>query len=183
MYVEARYAQGGARPDTTEDYHKLHCYDLSRMDRKAKIVDYREPEFDYRAFPLGYMNYNNNAHYLVRIPYRIQKQGLCRHAINCDPHIGGSDWYTSAGMRDTILNVYPKLAEALVQIEDGEARSVAVHRTFAISNTRPISLSYKGRVIGYMEKNYKFRLLDNKEADAITMMINDAFKGELCLVK
>lgn len=181
------YATNATRGVTDDSYHMVEIMDVtSKPMTKAKMVDYRDADFDYRAMLLGYINYNKGAYYLSRVPSRIQKQGLCRTAITSDPHnIGGGGWFTSDGMRDMLLNDYPSYADCINAIDNDGWDAAAFHRCFAIKAARAKQLMYKGRTIGFQERNGKYRLVDSKEADALRMTIKELFpstgEDSLCL--
>lgn len=171
-------------PDASDAFHILKMYKLDGRLSKPTKVDYREPEFDYRAFPLGYINFMGSAFYLRRVPSRVQKQGLDKHFVASEPvGLQGSNWFFSKDMKDCILGIYPSVAEAMQSIDLGKAESVGVRRNFAISFSSGGAhrLNFKGREIAYMSDG-EFILIHRKERDAMSRIIRAEFKeDELCL--
>lgn len=164
-----------------EDWHNVTIHALPVGSTKGNIVDYREPEFDYRAFPLGYINYSGGtAHYLMRVPSRQQAQGLSRGCIISSPELrseGG--WFRSQEMSDCILGKYPTLSECVDTIKTYKRRSTAFTRELSLEeDAGTILLQYKGRNIGYQEGD-KYKLFPSRDRKMLRSIIEG--QAGICL--
>jgi hypothetical protein len=111
--------------------------------------------------PLGYINYKNQAYYLVRKPIREDwRQGL---RVGNIAFIGPQGFmeFPRKELRDTILNQYPTFAQAVEAVAKQRKAKVAFSRVFAVSADK--ELLYKERVVGSFDKlpqlSDKFRYL------------------------
>lgn len=115
-------------------------------------VDYTSPDFSYKPFPLGYMNYAGRCYYLMRSPDRRQKQGLSRDLVLFKE--GGnppSGWFSTKSLEDTILGNFPSLAVAEMSIRGGITPKMAFHRTLAVEqlNMGTTQLLFKERPVAH----------------------------------
>ena len=109
------------------------------------IVETSLDLLDLEPIPLGYVNYQECAYYLVRKPMRNDwRQGLRPGNFT---FIGREGFFELPlkELTDTCLNNYPTFTEARTSIKDG-AESVAISRHFAIDSQN--NFLYKSRVVG-----------------------------------
>jgi len=154
--------------------HVLELYEMTTGRRFKQ--DYRVPEFDYRSPPLGYINVENRAFYLTRLPSRgNQRQGLCHSTVWCsDPGFRAQDYISSKELRLCILGQHPSLTNAVEMLEN-EYESVAISRHVAINKlaTSTLGLHYRGRLVGTRERG-QWRLLDSGDSSIIEPLIRKA---------
>lgn len=135
----------------TVDLYQLHA---NFGDKVFKHVKYTDEKFSYKPFELGYLQSGNWAAYMVRNPYRRQKQGLDRNVISFIDRLPDSTkvWFTSDSMRHCILGEYPSFDLALKAVKSKEKDGVAFHRYCAIERSSPynLSLKYRTKEVGYM---------------------------------
>ncbi len=170
--------------DRLGDGHTLKAYKLDGRMRNPTRVDYRTEDFDYRAFPLGYMNSDRNAYYLTRVPARQQKQGLERRQLRGIPELPHMEgWFYGRDMEDCILGRYPSVPEALEKLDTYAVESIAVSRNVAIRmrSTGGTKLLYKGRTIGHRKADGSFALIESKETKALRGVIQEELGDALCL--
>jgi hypothetical protein len=167
-------------PVPVEDGHIVNAYPLPvDFNAMAKIpnpiaVDYRDSGFSYKAFELGYINFDT-ATYLMRAPMRQQAQGLLSGCVIGFPRVPTHPgWFTSQSMKNCILGVYPTLAEAEDILLNYAARSVAISRTVAISRGAgdSITLHYRGRTVGH-KSGKEYTLLESREKNALKSVLKD----------
>lgn len=142
------YVQTG-RADGRNSYPKISLYKLDGTMSRPINVDHTSDEFDDSSPPLGYMNYNNQAIYLKRVPHRLQNQGVRQESIMSIPSTRGH-WFTSVSMESCILGRYPSQDQAMSTLQDaGSPYGVAIHRHIALSwiDSRTLGLYYKARLI------------------------------------
>ena len=161
----------------TRGGHQVYVQPLLPFSDNYELIDYRTPDFDYKSPPLGYMNFQDRAYYLSRLPWRdIQKQGLCQQAIEFKPDaLGRGGWFPSEALAKCILGEHPNLQDALELIQTQGHESVAIHRHIAIGTVSGQSLGvfYRGRVVGIREMG-KFRLLQSDESSILERLIRKA---------
>lgn len=161
------------RTDTNEDY-KVVVYPLGNPTQPI-YVDYRDDDFDYLAFPLGYTNWRGAAYYVSRLPERQNAQGLAAHCVCVRPRNmpGLIEWHSSTEASNTIKGIYPTLDVALdtVSYLPGKPKSVAFSRYFAIECVQRgiVTLNYRGRNVGVLENREfkKFRVNKSKDLSLI----------------
>lgn len=157
--------------DNTLNLHSLERF--ANLPLAHSSVRHTDPEFDYRAPRLGYMNSNGRAHYLSRIPDRhIQRQGLTSAAIQCTPHCD-DDWFLGNQLHDCIMGLYPTLAEALEAL-DGDATSVAFGRHVALEkvNNQTVGLMYKTRLIAVHVTGNLFSVFRTSESSFLERILS-----------
>jgi len=115
---------------------------------------------DLSPIKLGYTNYKNRAHYLMRIPARRWKQGADKQGVtSVSTHYGDGTEVRGSDFRYTFKGDYPSLVHATKEAKE-MGYPVAFSRVFAILPN--MSLEYKGRnVVGKID-NYGRPLLDRK---------------------
>lgn len=138
---------------------EVRAYEMTPELKDYKKVDYRDKAFNYKPFPLGYLNYEGKAMYMTRKPSRNQTQGLVKHCVLFSHHepYNRYGWFTSEAMENAILGKYPTYREALESVEvDGEG-GMAFDRHFAIENLGPnqTGLCYRGRLCATKGKKEK----------------------------
>lgn len=187
---EPLYVELGAHHDPSlstrigPDYwHILWGTRLKGGTKWIKDIDYRSPDFDYRALPLGYINHCGGAYYLARSPARQQKQGLCRSStifVGEQPQVG--TWWASKDLHDCIMGIYPSLDKALKDLEEYKAMKVAVSRNVAIAwnGGGVYTLHHKGRQVGFKEK-FTWRMYETRERKALVSCINEEMPEIVCV--
>lgn len=147
--------------------NKVNLHDLGKGNKILETVKYTDPEFSYKPFPLGYINYYEEAYYMARSPDRRQKQGLCHNLIRFRNKGPGGSWFASKEMKATILGDYPTLGECLDTVYSGKSKKLAFHRYCAIErlNVSNVDLMFRDRKVGFMNKYHdRFTLYDGPEA-------------------
>ena len=147
----------------------------SDMYKAWKIIDHTDPLFCDRSPILGYMNYQKQAYYLQRVPFRYQNQGLKDISITSAPRLDRYEGYfASAAMGDCIKGIYPKKEEALANIKDGWS-GCAIHRSLAIArvDNRSTGLYYKARLVAlWNDWNQSFEYIQASDSKFIKKIIN-----------
>lgn len=168
-----------ARSDVPENMVRLIPIDGKRCARGRPddtLVDYRSPDFDYKATPLGYTNYNGAAYYMARCPDRISYQGLYVNALCTLAGAPLSDkysWFLSKEIKDCILGKHPTLEQAEELIFD-DWDSCAFDRHFAVARLgrKSISLMSRGRVIGSRNiKEEAYTLIPGKDKEHLMKVL------------
>lgn len=110
---------------------------LSSGDSGVDVLE----NFDLNPVKLGYVNYQNNAHYLSRMPMRKDwRQGL--RSINISDPFGGRPSIPYKVIAETIVGNYPTFHSALEKINSSEEdKRVAFCRDFSMFKD---ILTYKG---------------------------------------
>lgn len=111
---------------------------LRTLRGRWKTIDPNSEELDSSSPPLGFMNDDGNAIYLIRFPHRRWKAGVCPantkfEVINKGGH--NRNFFCPA-LADTIEGIYPTFNEAL-RIASVE-NSCAFSRHLAIDNAQRI---------------------------------------------
>jgi hypothetical protein len=157
---------------------KLHVVSIIYLHDSTKaMVDYRDAEFDYRSPPLGYMNVNEEAHYLVREPDRKnQKYGLTPGTVACPAGtLHPQDYFLSKAMAACIMANHPTFREVVEKLDNDDIRSSAIARHVALSklNNSTLTIMYRGRMVGTRELGV-WRLLNSMDASIIKPYIERA---------
>lgn len=132
-----------------EDVNLLKCRPLrSRPTGPDLEVWVQDSEFSYKSPPLGYLNYENAAWYVMRIPTRQIRAGLSPELLTTEPRgINPADFLMTKAFEDCILGNHPSLANALEKLK--KIASVAIHRHVALVNDGPnIMLHYRAVPVG-----------------------------------
>lgn len=114
-----------------------------------KTVDHKSPLFCDRSLPLGYMNYNKNAYYLQRVPFRHQNQAIKANCIETTPVLSRNEqWFTSEAMHNCLINKYISMGDAWKALGAGHL-GAAIHRDIALRlvDSRSTGLYYKTRLV------------------------------------
>ena len=113
--------------------------------------------FNYTTFTLGYANFEREANFVMRTPYRGNTQGLCAQNMKTEGsqhRIDASVLYYTEGFRNMLQGVYPSFTEAVATLQtDARISGRAFSRNFAVRRHPEISklihMCYKGRDIGW----------------------------------
>lgn len=121
-------------------------------------------------FSLGYVNkvpFENDdgetkfmADYMIRIPKRQWKQGICGNNVELKAtHLDFSLLVVHPQFREMLMNKYPSKAKALTLLRE-PYQSVAFNLRLALFSTDmdSIGLEYRGRTVGVSEDGDKFKL-------------------------
>lgn len=155
MYEEEPYYV--STDDGRSDGNNITIYKLDGLFRPTKTIDHRDDKFSDRSVPLGYMQYEDKAHYLSRMPQRMQNQAVTRASIVGMPQGLGARWFTSKAMRSCILGEHKTFKQAWKMIENGEFSSVPIHRYVALKlGRRDMELHYKGRLVAQWNENLDY---------------------------
>jgi len=139
--------------DGQSRYPNISLYKLDSILRRSHlIVNHTEDFFDDSSPPLGYMNHNNMAFYLKRMPYRWNNQGIKQQSIESLPSLRSvpGHWFSSMSIESCILGRYPSLDQAMSTLQYASyPSSVAIHRDIAIGylDSRRIGLHFKARLV------------------------------------
>lgn len=156
-------------------YPNVNLYSLKGgVVKYERRVDHRDPDFDDSAPLLGYMNYNNQAYYLKRMPYRHANQGLKYTDVMSVPFAidrHDTQWFQGDAIYNCILGIYPRMSSAVEQLETNGG-SCALHRDVAIGliNHRQHGLHYRGRLVAIKRRN-EWDYLDGRDANVIRKLI------------
>lgn len=154
--------------------HMLTIQYLTR-GRDREIVDYRIPEFDYSAPPLGYMNVDRSARYISRVPSREnQKQGLSRIMLQAHDGFDVQNYALTAEFRSCVLGEHRTLEQALEDLEQAwESVAIARHVAIRKLGAHALAIDYRGRMVGLREQG-RWRLLDSPETSIILPFVRRA---------
>lgn len=132
------------------------------------IIELPDDKLSLRPVPVGYVNHDKQAVYVSRNPVRRYKQGLHHQNVRLNYAAAGgganllrahgrqSDVISGRGMSECIHNSYFSMADAIRLLEDGDRRSVAFHRKWAVSEDDTVGLRhlfYRGREVGTLTDN------------------------------
>lgn len=152
----------------------MNLGDLEQGIGKSVVIDYTDPEFSYKSPPLGYMNHLKRAQYLVRVPIRMNKQGLTADAIDTIPpgRPRGQFLWTQA-FADCIKARHPTLEMAVYRVREEEWESCAFHRKLAVRAlaNRCLGLDYMGNLVGLSENGRPFRLIETAHSTFLERII------------
>ena len=118
--------------------------------------EHTDPAWNFRPFPLGYLNDKRTCSYVARIPRRRWKQGLAEGSVM----VAGEDRVVrqklfSSALVDCFMNKYPtfkKVRTSLAAMKPGGSR--AFSREFALLSTdAQIELHHRGVKVGWVAGN------------------------------
>lgn len=130
--------------------------------------------FCIKPFPLGYVNRGETCYYLQRMPVRKYKQGLHDAAMRIvlngatrqSSRIRASALYEGPGFYAMYHNNYPSLRDVRILLEEGDCRTQAFGREWALGllDGKQHSLYYKGNEVGvYVKDSGSFSLHDERK--------------------
>lgn len=137
--------------------NEVLAYSYKNLDGAPEKFDANDPSIDISSFPLGYMNTEHGATFVVRPPLRRQKQGISSQVLNCcyahapeEPHTMS---YNLKGTSFTsmLLGKYRSFENALDSVsKGGNGNSEAFSRDFALFKEKNgnISLLYQIHKVG-----------------------------------
>lgn len=143
------------------DGNKIHLIDM-RNGNVGERIDARDKNLDVSSVPLGYMNWDNMAVYVKRLPTReIYRQGVCERNTRIDmlgtqKNINGNATIFSNSGYKMITDDYPNLRECLRDLRAMKGlRSVACSRFIALSINEigVINVYFRNDLVGYMAPN------------------------------
>jgi len=123
-------------------------------DKAAFIINANDEDLDISSVPLGYVNTENDAVFVSRVPVRRQKQGVSTdntvvnyHGVG-NAHNDGLFGFHLKYLIATIEGHYPSVEDALAEVLK-DKRGRAFHRYFAFGKQdRYILLHQEGQAIG-----------------------------------
>lgn len=120
---------------------------LSKLSDLYNPFEHSAKELNLVPVPLGMCNFNQNAHYLSRIPMRRDwKQGLRKENFTSNTvHV---QLIPPDILREVIVGKYPTFNECLDMCAKKEAKSAAWHRHWAVRNDGTILYKNEG-VVGF----------------------------------
>ena len=121
-------------------------YPLDGIGRGTpEVANYTDPQFSVEPPLLGYANSGRKAHYITRLPARVQIQGLSRGNLKTDLHPFSTE------MINCIKGVYFTYQEALATVTKGLSESVAFHRYLAVEifGRSRVVLKHRDRLVGW----------------------------------
>lgn len=173
VYCIMRTGRRNAGPDEILVASLTSCAD-TYSDKFWTAVNYLDPQFSYDAVPLGYMNLKGTAYYLARNPAQQQSAGLPPGSIYANKNLPHS-WFATQAFEDCILKKYPTIFEALAQLSDGTASSVAFTSKLAVASIgRRVSLEYQGNPVGFIAANGRVNLWQHKTNRIIGEQLKNA---------
>jgi hypothetical protein len=121
-------------------------------------IKLQDPKLDVANLALGYVNVNDYAVYLTRIPGRQQKQGLCKSNVmfgqngrNVD--LGWQNLIVTPEFSDAFRGIYPSFNEVIERLyANEELQSMAFSRRFALEMDKELAffqLLYRGQKIAW----------------------------------
>lgn len=151
--------------DPKGDIFRVYCqplpYGAKALDEAQMRKFISSKKFDLAAFPMGFMNYGNEALYCSRKPKRQQKQGLSNGTFDCTnirfpeadtPRLDGC--LPMKEFHDCIKGVYPSFQEAVSLVQVGGKFAVAFSRTFAVVQDEDIEellyIYHKKQKVGFI---------------------------------
>lgn len=130
--------------------------------KKRELVEYTDDRFDYRSVQLGYLQYENRAFYLERLPVRKTKQAVAHENTGgrspCGRNIGISDILFSSAMNNCVLGEHMTEEEAIRGLMGGKYKSAAVSRNVAIQKEEDgtFTLWHKNIKVGKKSHNEQY---------------------------
>lgn len=129
-----------------------------------------DDRIDVSSFPLGFVNCDRSTVFVLRPPYRRQKQGVSAAVLNYatldDPdRIQGCNLsLTSYQFARMLLNIYPDLEGVLATLKSSMYKSHAFSRNFAVyKNAGELEVFYQTNKVG-------------KVKDSKTVIINPEYQ-------
>lgn len=134
-----------------ESARSLALFELSTMSYSGEIVANirpNDPEFDISSPELGYFNntrYNPklqthdfvDVRYMIRNPVRRYKQGLNDHCVSGyrinGVEIGSSGALYTKGFKESLMDEFPSVSQAMAMLDDGSRQEVAVSQAIALT--------------------------------------------------
>lgn len=110
------------------------------------IVDYRDKDFNYSRYELGYINSGGGATYVKRIPLRQYRSGLCIRTLT--PGLS-TETFFGKPMREMLLGRYPSYENALAAVKKGKT-SMAFDRMYAVARFVDYSRSDDSEIVSYV---------------------------------
>lgn len=120
---------------------------------KKELVSIKDSKLNFKAVPLGYVNYRGRAYYLHRIPQRRWKQGLSAAGVYSVTPNAPIENLLRKPLVATIKGIYCSYDKALSDIQNKTMVSIAFNRVIAIrkEDLGNIKLEYKGTEVGWFE--------------------------------
>lgn len=174
VYVTTRCGYGYAGEDQVYINSLSQGRDL--YSKAWKLIEYTENDFDYKAFPIGYVNISDKAYYLYRNPAQQYSYGLTRQSVSSsDGNFHHTYMYTD-DFEKSLKREYPTLTEAIEKILKREAESVAFSMYLAVGllSRSMVTLSYRGRIIGIKGFSNKFQVWKARENRIICRALDEA---------
>lgn len=169
-FYSCRVDEGGAT-----QYH-VRIYKIP--NGRAITVDTRDPEFEARFMPLGYMNHKNGVTWLQRNPVRRIVLGSNDNTIehrSLDGDFAQTRTIQCSEYVDVCKNKYPTWAEALNVLRSTQLSGIAVSRDFAMGwADRPYNLRlyWKNNPVGIIQWNDKL-----PPADQVVTLYKTPFRS------
>lgn len=169
---------------------QLDIYDLVKNLRVASNVEADDPRLDISSPPLGYLNTDRGAYYLMRSPLRRYQQAMS--ARNCVEGIlgpngvefgpeGRSEWLFTKEYRNTFTKGYPTFYEAVDLLDKPNGPvSVAINRECAITkdelNIIKLWWGFGDTPVGFVDGNTRSKIVtvpNNECAWIISMHLSE----------
>lgn len=162
-------------PFLVNGVHKKTLYlgDMVSGDTLREVPS-NDERLDISSPELGYMNlehreFGNVVLYIVRVPYKRYKQGICPqnlevlniHGDGISYHVG--NYFNSHGFKSSLRNEFPSLVEAMSKLEKG--KEVAISKSIAIkrSTAGVILVYYRCKEVGWLAPNTDIVNVPNNE--------------------
>lgn len=145
------------------DIHGDGLVEFSYFDHPDRWEETALQNIDLSPMPLGYMNMDNKAAFLARVPARQFRQGI--REGNLQIYDGGA-WRRVMGRLpqafiNTVRGNYPTVDRCFMEIYNNGKESRAFSRKFAIKSGKNKELSplhYRGNNVGTISPDLNFKL-------------------------
>ena len=131
--------------------------DAITQGNHSLVVKLDDDDLDINPFKLGYVSYDTDAFFLVRVPARSRRHSLGDNNITWLGVVDrgfGSRAFFSESFKDMVTNKYPTLEQAIELVRDGRWRSHAFSRTLAVKRAgRKLVLMHRGEEVAYRPDN------------------------------
>lgn len=162
IYCDALFIYKGKlvkiREIIDDEPRKVRLFDLK--SQRSSVVEFQPEMFKTPAKRIGYVNSHRNAAYVIRLPLRMFKGGICKN--NIEIRFPGSARHNDAAyeMKDSVRklespallaaynNDYPTLEKAILLAKEWES-SCAFDKQFSVSSEGYVH--YKEKRVGIIE--------------------------------
>lgn len=129
-------------------------------------INIKLDKLDVSPPPLGFVNYVKHSSFIMRMPKRYYKQGVCNNNIFSKNKIHGVDQAFSK----MIAGIYPSIVSCAEDIFNEEAVSRAFFRNFAFldGDLDHMRLKFRNKVVG--------KCFVNTDNGSLSYKLNDKYK-------
>jgi len=172
------------------DGSDLHILDLTSQDYVARRINPHDDRLDIGSIELGYINTEQGAYYLSRMPARQFQQSITRKSI-VEYFLsirgieatgrGRSEWLYTKAFRESYTKKYPSFNRAVELIQTEGRSSVALSRDVAITvdDLGTVKVFHKLEPVGVITSGSNVVRVPNSEKGWIVSMYLDGFGWEI----